>query len=112
MAHNATPFPRQLRRHHRLASLFWRRRHLWPVLIFWPVATASLSALLLTPVFGPPVSLPLNIRQGITNIGPVNTGPGDFSDYLSVILLIGGLMLGLSIYLVSWVQTVAARPRA
>ena len=111
MAHNnAAPFPRQLRRHHWLASLFWRRRYFWPVLIFWPIATASLAATLLTPLFGPPASFPWNIGQGITSIGPVNTGV-DLSDILSVSLLVGVLMLCLSIYLVSWAQTVAARPR-
>jgi putative nucleotidyltransferase with HDIG domain len=110
MPDKTASFPKQLRHHHRLASLFWRRRHLWPVLLFWPIATLSLAAVLLTPIFGPPAGFTWVFGQGITGIGSVvsDTGRGAF---FSAILLVGGLMLFLSFYLVSLAQTVAARPR-
>ncbi len=111
MANNTVPFPRQLRRHYRLAHLFWRRRHFWPVLIFWPLSTVSLATLLLAPTFGPPASPPWTFGVGIAGASAALPGADDWGDTLGILLLVGGLMLGLSFYLVSFAQSVAASPR-
>jgi putative nucleotidyltransferase with HDIG domain len=112
MAENAVQFPKRLRHRHRLALWFWRRRHFWGVLFFWPLATASLSAILLAPVFGPPSTFfdvfELESETISTSMLGLDTGPFN----LGIVLLVGGLMLGLSLYLISWAQTVASRPRS
>ena len=112
MPNKAVSFPRQLRRHHRMAALFWRRRRFWPVLLFWPIASASLAAILLVPILGPPVTIPWSFDQNIIRMGPLSASPPDLNASLGIILLVGALMVVLSLALVSWAQPVAARPRS
>jgi cyclic-di-AMP phosphodiesterase PgpH len=110
MADNAVQFPRRLRHHRRLALWFWRRRHFWPVLLFWPLATAALTAILLAPVFGPPTDFFRAFGQRTPGVGALDI-TDDIAN-LGILLLVGGLMLGLSIYMLSWAQAVASRPRS
>src|ERR1051326_2615169 len=112
MAENAVQFPRRLRHHNRLALWFWRRRHFWPILFFWPLATASLAVILLAPVFGPPSTFFAAFGQSLEEAGDVTLNPSSWTTHLGIVLLVGGLMLGLSLYLVSWAQAVASRPRS
>ncbi|HEY7349283.1 MAG TPA: HDIG domain-containing metalloprotein [Ktedonobacterales bacterium] len=112
MAENTVQFPRRPRHHRRLALWFWRRRLFWPILFFWPLATGTLAAVLLAPFLGPPTNLFWAFGQG-----PVSPGAGTLSfgagiANLGILLLVGGLMLGLSLYLASWAQAVATRPRS
>ncbi len=111
MAENAVQFPRRLRRHRRLVLWFWRRRLFWPVLLFWPLATGSLTAILLAPVFGPPTNFFWAFGQGAPGLG-TPSAPTDGIANLGILLLVGGLMLGLSLYMVSWAQAVATRLRS
>jgi len=112
MAENAVPFPRRTRHHHRLALRLWQRRHFWPVLLFWPLATVTLSAILLAPIFGPPTTFFWDFGQPATDSGAEGLTNINWSANIGVLLLVGGLMLGLSFYLVSWAQSVATRPRS
>lgn len=112
MAESTVQFPRRLRHHRRLALWLWRRRVFWPVLIFWPLASAALAAILLAPIFGPPTNFFWAFGQGAPGLGPSIGGPIDGIANLGILLLVSGLMLGLSLYMVSWAQTVAARPRS
>jgi putative nucleotidyltransferase with HDIG domain len=110
MADNAAQFPRRWRRY-RLTLMLWQCRRFWPVLLFWPLATASITAVLLSPIFGPPTSLVWTFDQG--TMSPNNGAPDSANGVanIGILLLVGGLMLGLSFYVISWVQSVATRPR-
>lgn len=110
MAGNAVHFPRRSK-HHRLAVRLWRRKQFWPVLFFWPLATVALSALLLAPVFGPLTVPAWAVGHSISGSGVGTLISTNWVADLGLVLLIGGLMVGLSLYLVSWSQSVAARPR-
>jgi putative nucleotidyltransferase with HDIG domain len=112
MAENAVQFPKHLRQHRRPMLWFWRRRHFWPILLFWPLATATLTAILLAPIFGPPSDFFQAIGHGTGSPGFEPLSLTSWSDSLGMLLLVGGLMLGLSLYLVSWAQAVATRPRS
>ncbi|HEY7357807.1 MAG TPA: HDIG domain-containing metalloprotein [Ktedonobacterales bacterium] len=112
MADHAVQFPRRPRHSRRLALWFWRRRHFWGVLFFWPLATATLTAILLAPVFGPPTDFFAAFGQDTTGAGSGMFSFTNWSASLGILILVGGLMLGLSLYLVSWVQKVASRPRS
>src|SRR5579862_8715047 len=112
MADNAVQSPKPLRHHSRLALWFWRRRQFWPLLLFWPLATGTLSAILLAPIFGPPSDFFRTFAPGTVSPGAEPLSLTNWSANLGMLLLIGGLMLGLSLYLVSWAQTVATRTRS
>jgi putative nucleotidyltransferase with HDIG domain len=109
MAGNAVQFPRRLRHHRRLVVWFWRLRHFWPLLLFWPLATASLAAILLAPVLGPPTTF---FGEETEEFGAATLNLTTWTADLGILLLVGGLMLGLSLYLFSWAQAVATRPRS
>jgi putative nucleotidyltransferase with HDIG domain len=109
MTDHTVQFPRHSRR--RLALRLWRAGQFWPVLIFWPLATGALTAILLAPVFGPPVNPSWALGQSIISQGSVPLSSTNWVADFGIVLLVGGLMLGLSFYLVSLAQSVAARPR-
>jgi putative nucleotidyltransferase with HDIG domain len=95
----------------RIGTWFWQWKRFWAVAVFWATATASLACLLLAPVFGPPARFFWAFSPGPA--GPGAAAQSTLSDdaTLGVILLVGGLLLLLSIYLVARVPSVATSPR-
>ncbi len=88
-----------------VGAWFRQRKRFWSVAAFWVATTAFLTFLLLTPLFGPP-------SQFAWAFGPGQIpGASSSTTALGVTLLTGGLLLLLSIYLITRAASVATSPR-
>jgi putative nucleotidyltransferase with HDIG domain len=94
-----------------VGAWLWQWQRFWSVAAFWAAATASLAFLLLAPVFGPPAQFSWAFSPNPAGLGAQTQSTLSDDAALGVILLVGGLMLLLSIYLAARVPSVATRPR-
>ncbi len=103
--------PSRLHTMNRVEAWFGQWKRFWLVTAFWAVATASLASLLLSPAFGPPARLSWAFSPGPAGLGAQAQSTLSDSAALGLILLVGGLMLLLSLYLLTRAPAVATSPR-